>query len=84
MSDWQLEFHLGLDNIGVARLALCPRPRPGDEAADIAMLATIVGCSEEQLRRLFTDEPQVGADALAAERPVPGPFRLDSDKALPF
>lgn len=84
MNDWQLECYLGLDDIGVARLALCPRPRPGDEAADVARLATIAGCSEEQLRRLFTDEPPVEADARAGERPAPRPFRLDTDEALPF
>jgi hypothetical protein len=84
MNDWQLDFYLELDDIGVARLALCPRPRPGYEAADIAMLATIAGCSEAQLRRLYTDAPQIGADALPGERPAPRPFRLDSDEALPF
>lgn len=84
LSDWQLDSYLGLDDIGVARLALCPRPRPGHEAADIATLATIAGCSEAQLRRLFTDEPQVGAGALAGERPAPRPFRLDTDEAFPF
>ncbi len=84
MNDWQLEFYLGLDDNGVARLALCPQPRPGHEAADIATLATIAGCSEAQLRRLFSDEPQVGADALPGEHPTPRPFRLDSDEALPF
>ncbi len=60
------------------------RPRPDDEAADIATLATIAGCSEEQLRRLFTDEPQVGADAGVGERPALCPFRLDRDEPLPF
>ncbi len=84
MNDWQLDFYLGLDDIGVARLALCQRPRPGHEDADIATLATIAGCSEAQLRRLFTDVPQVGADALPIERPAPRPFRLDTDEALPF
>ena len=84
MNDWQLDFYLGLDDIGVARLALCPRPRPGHEDADIATLATIAGCSEAQLHRLFTNAPQVGADALPGERPPPRPFQLDSDEALPF
>ncbi len=84
MNDWQLECYLGLDDLGVARLALCQRPRPGHENADIATLATMVGCSEAQLRRLFTDEPQIGLDALPGERSAPRPFRLDSDEALPF
>jgi len=84
LNDWQLDSYLGLDDIGVARLALCPRPHPGDEAADIATLATIAGCSEAQLRRLFTDEPQAGADARVGERPAPRPFRLDTDESLPF
>ena len=66
MNDWQLDFYLGLDDLGVAHLALCQRPRPGHEAADIAMLATIAGCSEAQLSRLFTDEPQLGTDASQA------------------
>jgi hypothetical protein len=48
------------------------------------MLATIAGCSEAKLRRLFTDESQVGADALPGERPAPRPFRLDLGEALPF
>jgi hypothetical protein len=84
MNDWQLESYLGLDDIDVARLALCPRPHPGHEAADIAMLARIVDCSEAQLQRLFAEEVQVEADALAGERPGPRPFRLDTDEALPF
>jgi len=84
MNDWQLDSYLGLDDIGVARLALCPRPRPGHEAVDIATLATIAGCSEAQLQRLFADEVQVGASALPGERPAPRPFRLDTDEALPF
>jgi hypothetical protein len=84
MNDWQLDFYLGLDDIGVARLALCQQPRQGHEDADIAMLATIAGCSEAQLRRLFTDEPQLGTDAFPGERPAPRPFRLDSDDPLPF
>jgi len=66
MDDWHLDFYLGLDDLGVTRLALCQRPRPGHEDTDIAMLATIAGCSEAQLRRLFTDEPQLGTDASQA------------------
>ena len=84
MDDWQLECYLGIDEIGVARLALCPRPRPDHEAADIATLARIAGCSEAQLRRLFTDESQVGANAHAGERPAPHSFRLDMDETLLF
>jgi hypothetical protein len=84
LNDWQLEHELDLDDIGVARLALCPRPRPGHEDTDIATIATIAGTSTEQLRRLFADEPSAGAQARAGQRRAQRPFRLDTDEAVPF
>src|SRR6266511_6105230 len=79
MNDWQLECYLGFDDIGVARLALCPRPHPGDEAADIATLASIAGCSEAQLGRLFTENPrsaQTHAQASAQRHAHSGSTRM--------
>jgi len=84
MNDWQLEHELGLDDSGVARLALCPRPRPGHEDTDIATIATIAGTSTEQLGRLFVDESSTGVETRAGKRPAERPFRLDTDEAVPF
>ncbi len=54
LDDWQLDQTLGLDELTISRLALCPRPRP--DTTDLADLARVLGCVKIQLQPLFSDE----------------------------
>jgi hypothetical protein len=56
LDDWHVERALGLDGVGIIRLALCPRPRPGQEEADLAHLAASVGVKVERLAGILKAE----------------------------
>lgn len=58
LDDYNIQWKLGVDEIGVLRLALCHRPRAGHEAADKEKIAAIAGCTQEQLQRILFELPE--------------------------
>lgn len=84
LHDFRLVQDLGLDDIGFARLALCPQPRPGHEAEDVARLADIAGCQPtaiaDLLARAAVPPPPASNPAAPADS-----AELDiSDNDVPF
>jgi hypothetical protein len=84
LHDFRLVQDLGLDDLGFARLALCPQPRLGHEAEDIARLADIAGCAPaslaDLLARAAAPPPPASREAAPADS-----AELDiSDNDVPF
>ncbi len=79
VADWALEHELGVDEGGLLRLALSPRPRPDHADDDIALLVAATGCEEAALRRILAEDRE--AESRATSAPV-----VDStaDEQLPF
>lgn len=80
IADWALEHELGVDEGGLLRLALSPRPRPDYADEDIALLSAATGCEEAALRRILEE------DQAAASEIVVSPVVADdaADEQLPF
>jgi len=53
LDDWALERHLGVNRVGVLRLALAPLPHPDREDEDIDRIAREIGGDMDVLRHLF-------------------------------
>jgi hypothetical protein len=80
IADWALEHELSVDEGGLLRLALSPRPRPGHANDDIALLVAATGCEGAELR-LIVEE-----DHAAVPEVVASPLVVDdaADEQLPF
>jgi len=68
VADWALEHELGVDEGGLLRLALSPRPRPAQAGDDIALLVAATGCREAALRRLLEEDQAAASEVAAAPR----------------
>jgi hypothetical protein len=80
VADWALEHELGVDEGGLLRLALSPRPRPDHADDDIALLVAATGCEEAALR-LILDGDQALSEVAAASAPS---VDDTADEQLPF
>ena len=80
VADWTLEHELGVDEGGLLRLALSPRPRPDYADEDIALLVGAIGCQEAALRRILEEDQAAASDLVAS------PLVADdaADEQLPF
>lgn len=58
LEDYKIQLKLGVDEIGIVRLALCHRPRTGHEAEDKEKIAAISGCTQERLQRTLFELPE--------------------------
>ncbi len=80
VADWALEHELEVNEGGLLRLALSPRPRPDQADNDIALLVAATGCREAALRRLLEEDQSAVSDVASA-----APVRVDTaDEQLPF
>jgi len=81
IADWALEHELGVDEGGLLRLALSPRPRPDHTDDDIALLVAATGCQEAALRRILGEDREVESQITSASAPVAADT---ADEQLPF
>jgi hypothetical protein len=81
VADWVLEHELGVDEGGLLRLALSPRPRPDFADDDIALLSAATGCQETALRRILAEDREAESQATSASTPI---ATDTADEQLPF
>jgi hypothetical protein len=80
-ADWALEHELGVDESGLLRLALSPRPRSDHAGEDIAVLIAATGCREAALRRILKEEREAESEVTSMSAQVSNDT---SDEQLPF
>jgi hypothetical protein len=81
VADWALEHELGVDEGGLLRLALSPRPRPDHIDDDIALLVAATGCEGAALRQILQEDQAVESVITSASAPV---SEDTIDEQLPF
>jgi hypothetical protein len=81
IADWALEHELGVDEGGLLRLALSPRPRPNQADDDIALLVAATGCEEAALRQILRGDQAAESVITSASAPV---SEATADEQLPF
>jgi hypothetical protein len=74
LDDYRLPWKLGVDEVGVLRLALCHRPRAGHEAEDKEKIAAIAGCTPQQLQHILFELPQENLVATPVTEEIIIPF----------
>jgi hypothetical protein len=81
IADWALEHELGVNEGGLLRLALSPRPRPEQIDNDIALLAAATGCQEAALRRILEEEWEAESTLASVSTPASNDT---AEESLPF
>lgn len=83
LTDPELQHWLGINAIGVLRLALCRQPRPDYTDEDIAALAASAGCTTTVLRAILAESGHAAVATSPTNEPIPERMRSSDQDAGP-